>query len=431
MPLWTASASLHAQLHALAALGPPAPLGDEAAAAVRLLAGAHEPGTVVFVTSTLPTLAAAASLVTAVRANHAGAQRFVALVVDLGLDCGHDGGISSSSNSSLASLLELFADETMTCGATLFAVARTVPERLVDELLALTVAQSASLALGECALHLAPTLSLSVQVRRALVPPLDVKHVLLCRCHGTPVAFSAGAAYCVQTTQLDRFDVLEALQVGGTLFSGAPALAAPTEAPSAAAFCETLMACSAAPIDPLRIGGAAPLLVLPRAILDADVDFALALKQAAANTDLFAAVREQLIASNQGLLVRAANAELFALLPSRGLALALHAYLPATPLAVVASSSGGSVGDESAAAAAAAAAALGALQCESIGDGDPAFVRWRNEAALAALMQASPLVARRTTAPAPMSPTARPSLALVAPPVVPKKRRFNRLSAFN
>jgi len=195
------------------------------------------------------------------------------------------------------------------------------------------------------------------------------------------------------------------------------------------------VACSAAPIDPLRIGGAAPLLVLPRAILDADVDFALALKQAAANTDLFAAVREQLIASNQGLLVRAANAELFALLPSRGLALALHAYLPATPLAVVASSSSGgssSVGDESAArAAAAAAAALGALQCESIGDGDPAFVRWRNEAALAALMQASPLVARRTTAPAPMSPTARPSLALVAPPVVPKKRRFNRLSAFN
>jgi hypothetical protein len=115
----------------------------------------------------------------------------------------------------------------------------------------------------------------------------------------------------VQTTQLDRFDVLEALQVGGMLF------AAPTEAPSAAAFCEALVAWR------------------------------------------------------------------------------------------------------------------GALQCESIDDGDPAFARWRNEAALAALMQASPLVARRTSPPAPVSPTARPSLALVAPPVVPKKRRFNRLSAFN
>jgi hypothetical protein len=109
--------------------------------------------------------------------------------------------------------------------------------------------------------------------------------------------------------------------------------------------------------------------------------------------------------------------------------LALHVYLPATPLAAVVSSSG--AGDESAAAAAAVAAALGALQCESIDDGDPAFARWRNEAALAALMQASPLVARRTSPPAPVSPTARPSLALVAPPVVPKKRRFNRLSAFN
>jgi hypothetical protein len=147
--------------------------------------------------------------------------------------------------------------------------------------------------LGDCALHLAPTLSLSVQVRRALVPPLDVKHVLLCRCHGTPVAFNAGAAYCVQTTQLDRFDVLEALQVGGMLF------AAPTEAPSAAAFCEALVAWR------------------------------------------------------------------------------------------------------------------GALQCESIDDGDPAFARWRNEAALAALMQASPLVARRTSPPAPsLEPSRKTQLKL-------------------
>ncbi len=400
-PTMVGVGDVHTQLHALAVLSPPTPFGSGDLSSI--LVGV-DAAVVVFVTARMPTHAGAQMLIAAAR----GRYKFALIVVDLGFD---------ENEGDLADLIALFAAETLG-SATLFVAERADPELLADALAAHTIAESTALVLSQCALLLSPTTAIDVEVRRALVPPLEVARALVCRCHNAAVAVHAGAAFCTRTAQLDRYDVRESVSVGSATFAADGALA-PSVAAAGEPIRGPLEACAIVDLNTLRLGGAVPLLVVPSVSANT-ADFGAALTEANKNAALFAALRCELGADGgRCLVVRAAGGVLYALAAMRDGGISLHTYLPASALASHTANLGAPVSAQQAAAVAGALRTLAARP--AIDNDDEAFARWRHADALAALMQASGAIVGQTPAPA-VAVQAPPAAAPA--PTLPKKRRF-------
>lgn len=364
----------------------------------------------------MPSESEAAALLAAVRGK--ARSEFTLLVVDLGIQVVGSGD--------LAALLSLMAAETVAT-ATLCSLARTPAAALSDALVSHAIAKSPQFALGEYAIALSCDVALQVQVRRAFAPPLHVAAARACRCHHVPAAMHDGRAYCTRSAQIDRFDVLECVDVGGKLVGAGgdtPPLAADARVVG------PLMARALVPIDMARIGGcdaSAALVVVPHVPARETDDLVAAMAAAASNGERFAALVERLIGENQWLVVRAGDDRLLALAPrSGGAALTMHEYLP--PPSLVHSTAAGKQptadGGEDAKRALNAAVDTLCL-APPIDVADVAFGRWRQEHALGPLMQARASIAAMDAPPASIAAVAAASL-VVARAVLTKKRRLQR-----
>jgi hypothetical protein len=196
-------------------------------------------------------------------------------------------------------------------------VARTSVAALSDALVSHTIAKLPHLSLGECAIALSCEVAVHVQVRRAFAPPLAVAAARVCRCH--------------HSAQLDRFDVIDCIDVGGTLVSASTANdALPSDA---ARIVGPMIARALVPVDMARIGGcdaSAPLVVVPHIPARETDDLMAAMAASASNGERFAALVDRLTEEGQWLVVRAGDDRLFALVPRSGGAAAftMHEYLP-------------------------------------------------------------------------------------------------------
>jgi hypothetical protein len=418
------NSDIQAQLHALARLAPSAP--QQHAASFDTLfhsASFHKSNaaSMLYVTSTMPTEADVAALLAAIRGTIW--RDFTLLVVDLGVQMVDSGDV--------AALLSLMAAETVAT-STLCSLARVSPAELSDALVSQTIAKSPRLSLAECTVTLSCDTAVSVQVRRAFAPPIVVAAARVCRCHHAPVAVHGEHVYCSRTAQIDRFDVIECIDVGGKLVlapKGDEALLLASDA----TIDGPLIACALAPIDMARVGGSAsraPFVVVPHVPARQSDDLLAAMAAVASNSALFAALVGHLVESGSWLIVRSADERLFALCARAGVSgsLVMHEYLP-RPALLPAAGIAQSTSDNGAT----ISSALQALRSlPPVDAADNAFARWRQEHALAPLMQAqnglapieihaaSGVIATRT------QQAALSSSSTVAPRVVTKKRALHR-----
>jgi hypothetical protein len=295
-------------------------------------------------------------------------------------------------------------------------VARTSVAALSDALVSHTIAKLPHLSLGECAIALSCEVAVHVQVRRAFAPPLAVAAARVCRCH--------------HSAQLDRFDVIDCIDVGGTLVSASTANdALPSDA---ARIVGPMIARALVPVDMARIGGcdaSAPLVVVPHIPARETDDLMAAMAASASNGERFAALVDRLTEEGQWLVVRAGDDRLFALVPRSGGAAAftMHEYLP-PPSLVTGVAVGKQPATDSEENTRAVGAAVDALRlAPPIEIADDSFGRWRQEHALGPIMQA---LASVVAIDAPQASGERvasvSSSAVVARAVVTKKRRLQR-----
>lgn len=415
------NSDIQAQLHALARLAPSSPQQHTASFASLFHSASFqksESASMLYVTSTMPTEADVAALLTAIRGTIW--RDFTILVVDLGVQMVDSGD--------LAALLSLMAAETVAT-STLCSLARVSPAELSDALVSQTIAKSPRLSLAECALALSYDTVVFVQVRRAFAPPIVVAAARVCRCHHAPVAVHGEQAYCSRTAQIDRFDVIECIDVGGKLVvapKGDEALVvrdATIDGP--------LIACALAPIDMARVGGSAsraPLVVVPHVPARQSDDLLAAMAAAASNSARFTALVSHLTENDSWLIVRSGDERLYSLCAREGVSgsLVMHEYLP-RPALLPASSVVQSTSDNGES----VNSALQALRSlPPIIAADNSFARWRQEHALAPLMQAqnslAPIEPRASSGNVAQQQQSAASSSTVAPRVVAKKRLLHR-----